>query len=58
MQKLYSNKLYIAVFVLPAFLAFVCIGIIPLFITGYYGLFDYDGIGEKTFEKIKNNIKI
>ena len=58
MQKLYSNKLYIAVFVLPAFLAFVCIGIIPLFITGYYGLFDYDGIGEKTFLGLQNYINL
>ena len=58
MQKLYSNKKYIAVFVLPAFLAFLCIGVVPLFITGYYGLFDYNGIGEKTFLGLKNYIDL
>ena len=58
MQKLYSNKKYIAIFVMPAFLAFLCIGVLPLFITGYYGLFDYNGIGDKTFLGLQNYIDL
>lgn len=58
MRRLYSNKLYIAVFVLPALLAFLCIGVIPLFITGYYGLFDYNGIGDKVFLGLGNYIHL
>lgn len=58
MNKLYSNKKYIAVFVLPALLAFLCIGVIPLFVTGYYGLFDYNGIGDKIFLGLQNYIDL
>ena len=44
MDRIFSNKWVIAVFVLPAVLIFLIIAIVPLFITGYYSLFDYNGI--------------
>ena len=43
MNKLLSNKLTIAVFVLPTLLLYLLVAIVPLFITGYYSLFDYNG---------------
>jgi len=39
-----SNKWTLAVFVLPALLLFLGVAIVPLFITGYYSLFDYNGL--------------
>lgn len=53
MKKLLSNKAYIAVFVAPGLILFLVMAVIPLFTTGYYGLFNYDGIGEKVFIWIK-----
>ncbi len=49
MKKLYSNKLIIAVFLAPALLLFVAILIAPIFMSGYYSLFDWKGYGPKTF---------
>ena len=54
MKKLLSNKAYIAVFVAPGLILFLVMAVIPLFTTGYYGLFNYDGIGEKVFIGLKN----
>ena len=42
MKKLLSNKAYIAVFVAPGLILFLVMAVIPLFTTGYYGLFNYD----------------
>lgn len=58
MNKLLSNKLYIAIFTLPALLMFVCFILIPLFVTGVYGLCDYDGIGELKFIGLDNYINM
>ena len=46
MNKILSNKWTIAVFVLPALLIFLVVAIVPLFITGYYSLFDYNGLSK------------
>ena len=43
MNKLLSNKLTIAGFILPTLLLYLLVAIVPLFITGYYSLFDYNG---------------
>ena len=58
MKRLLSNKLYITVFVAPALILFIAMGVIPLFVTVYYGLFNYDGIGEKIFIGLKNYIEL
>ncbi len=49
MKKLLSNKWYVTVFVAPGLILFLVMAVIPLFTTGYYGLFNYDGIGQKVF---------
>lgn len=58
MKKMLGRKRYVAVFILPALLLFCCFTLIPLFISGFYSLFDYNGIGTMTFVGIKNYIKM
>ena len=58
MKRLLSNKLYILIFVAPALILFIAMGVLPLFVTGYYGLFSYDGIGKKTFIGLQNYIEL
>jgi raffinose/stachyose/melibiose transport system permease protein len=54
MKKLYSNKLTIILFILPALLLFLLILVAPIFISGYYSLFDWKGFGTKTFIGLEN----
>lgn len=58
MDKMLGKKTYIALFVLPALLIFAAFVIIPLIITGFYSLFDYNGIGEMDFKGIRNYIQL
>lgn len=54
MNKVMSNKLYIALYTLPALLLITVLIFIPLFLTGYYGLMDWDGIGAMKFIGLEN----
>ncbi len=54
MEKVLSDKKAILVFVLPAFILFCGIVIVPMFISVYYSFFEWDGIGEKVFNGIAN----
>lgn len=54
MKKLYSNKLTIILFILPALLLFFLILVAPIFISGYYSFFDWNGFGIKTFIGLEN----
>lgn len=54
MKKLYSNKLTIILFILPALLLFFLILVAPIFISGYYSLFDMNGFGKKIFIGFEN----
>ncbi|WP_138419075.1 carbohydrate ABC transporter permease [Aquibacillus sediminis] len=56
MNKVMSNKLMIAIYVLPALLLIGVLIFIPLALTGYYGLMDWDGIGEMTFIGLDNYV--
>ncbi|MBR2123100.1 MAG: sugar ABC transporter permease [Lachnospiraceae bacterium] len=49
MNKLYSNKFHIIVFLLPALLLFCGVLIAPIVMSAYYSFFDWNGIGAKTF---------
>ena len=49
MKKLYSNKLYIILFLLPALILFCGVLIAPIGASLYYSFFDWKGIGPKTF---------
>lgn len=52
-----SNKFYIAFYIAPALLLLLILVFIPLGLSGYYGLMDWDGIGEKTFIGLENYIQ-
>ncbi len=49
MNKLYSKKIHIIVFLLPALILFCGVLIAPIGASGYFSLFDWNGFGEKTF---------
>jgi raffinose/stachyose/melibiose transport system permease protein len=49
LEKILGDKKAISVFVLPAFILFCGIVILPMFISIYYSVFKWDGIGEKIF---------
>ena len=57
MNKVMSNKLLIALYISPALLLVLVLIFIPLMLSGYYGLMQWDGIGEKTFIGLENYIK-
>ncbi|MBO6157674.1 MAG: sugar ABC transporter permease [Firmicutes bacterium] len=54
MNKMYSNKLHILIFIFPALLLFCAILIAPIGASAYYSFFDWDGFGEKTFIGLAN----
>ncbi|MDU5948938.1 MAG: sugar ABC transporter permease, partial [Paenibacillus macerans] len=54
MNKVMSNKWVIALYVLPSLLLIMAMIYIPIVLTGYYGLMDWDGIGAMTFVGLAN----
>ncbi len=54
MKRLYSNKLHILTFLFPALLLFCGVLIAPIGASAYYSLFDWKGIGAKTFIGLAN----
>ena len=54
MNKMYSNKWYIIIFLLPALLLFCGALIAPIGASGYYSFFDWNGFTEKTFIGFSN----
>ena len=58
MNKAFSNKRSIVLFMTPAALVFLAVMIIPIFATGYYSTLEWDGIGDATFVGIKNYISL
>src|SRR5690625_3707020 len=54
MKKVMSNKLVIALYVLPALFLITAVIYVPMILTGYYGLMDWTGIGEMTFIGLEN----
>jgi len=56
MNKVMSNKWIIALYVLPALLLVGVMIFIPLLLTGYYGLMEWDGIGTMEFIGLENYI--
>ncbi len=49
-----SNKLMIALYVLPALIMVSIFVFVPLVLTGYYGLMDWNGIGAMNFIGLEN----
>jgi raffinose/stachyose/melibiose transport system permease protein len=58
MRNVMSNKFVITLYTLPALLLILVLIYIPIVLTGYYGLMDWNGIGEMTFIGLDNYIKL
>ncbi|MEK4523991.1 MULTISPECIES: carbohydrate ABC transporter permease [Paenibacillus] len=58
MNSVFSNKGTIAVFVLPTLLLFCGIVLIPIFVSSYYSLLDWNGIGRGTFIGLDNYVEM
>lgn len=54
MDKVMSNKRIIALYVLPSLLLILGIIYLPIVLTGYYGLMDWDGVSHMTFIGLDN----
>lgn len=58
MDRMLGQKRYIAIFIMPALLLFLCFVVAPLIVTGFYSLFEYDGIGTMEFLGLRNYIEL
>ncbi|MFB5268693.1 carbohydrate ABC transporter permease [Paenibacillus enshidis] len=54
MNKVMSNKFIIALYVLPSLLLLLAVIYVPIVLTGYYGLNEWDGISPMTFVGLDN----
>lgn len=54
MNRMYSNKWYIIIFLLPALILFCGVLIAPIGASGYFSFFDWNGFTEKTFIGFSN----
>lgn len=54
MNSVFSNKTAIAIFVLPTFLIFSAIVLVPIFVSSYYSLLDWNGIGKGVYVGFHN----
>lgn len=58
MEKVFSDKKAIFLFVFPTLLIFAIVILAPILISGYYSLLKWDGIGKSTFIGINNYINL
>ena len=54
MNRMYSNKKYIIIFLLPALALFCAVLIAPIGASGYFSFFDWNGFTEQTFIGFSN----
>ena len=54
MNKMYSNKWYIIIFLLPALILFCGVLIAPIGASGYFSFFDWNGFTQNTFIGLSN----
>lgn len=58
MDKVLRDKRAILLFVLPGFILFLGVVILPIFSSTYYSLLDWNGLGKGTFIGFKNYIEL
>jgi raffinose/stachyose/melibiose transport system permease protein len=58
MDKVLRDKKAICIFVLPAFIFFFAMVILPIFMSGYYSLLKWNGMGEGVFIWFKNYVDL
>ena len=54
MKKILSNKKAIALYIVPTIIIMLIIVIVPIFISVYYSMLDWDGLGKGTFIGLQN----
>ena len=57
-MKILRDKKAIAIFLLPAFIVYSIIVMIPILVSIYYSALEWNGIGQKTFVGLSNYIKL
>ena len=57
-MKILRDKKAIAVFLLPAFIVYSVIVMVPILVSIYYSCLDWNGIGKKSFVGFNNHIKL
>lgn len=58
MNRLYKNKLAILLFLLPSLILFIGIIIVPIIMSTYYSLFDWNGITEMKWNDFGNYVEL
>lgn len=58
MNSVFSNKTAIAIFVLPTLLIFCGIVLVPIFVSSYYSVLDWNGVGKGTFIGLDNYVEM
>lgn len=58
MNKIYKNKLAIILFLLPAIILFVGIIIVPIVMSSYYSLHEWDGFTDMKFIGLDNYVEL
>ena len=58
MDKVFKDKKAVLFFLLPSFILFTFIVIIPIFMSFYYSLTEWSGIGDRTFVGISNYARL
>ena len=57
-MKILRDKKAIAIFLLPAFIVYSIIVMIPILVSIYYSALEWNGIGKKTFVGLSNYVKL
>ncbi|UJF34664.1 carbohydrate ABC transporter permease [Paenibacillus hexagrammi] len=58
MDKVMSNRKIIALYVLPSLIMIMALIYIPIVLTGYYGMMQWDGVGAMTFIGMENYVQL
>lgn len=58
MERVRKNKLAVCIFLLPSVILFTVIIILPIIMSGYYSMLDWDGITKGSFIGIKNYVNL
>lgn len=58
MDKILGNKKAYFIFVAPAFLIYFVMAFVPIIMSGYYSMVEWNGIGEKVFIGLQNFVDL
>ena len=58
MNRLLKNKQAIFLFMLPVVILFLMIVAAPVFLSGYYSLLEWDGMGKQEFVGLANYVRL